>query len=243
MLGAYRRGLPVGCFAVWDENGTRSTGFIEGEQLRVASCTPPPDDDLLIAEGRGRTRAARPVWGDVSLQGFFGSGGIGARNAEQLDPDPSLRVGFNLAARKRLGPLRFGPTVTLRDSANIDYGSLGAGGVVAIGLPALHPRLDAEVGLELGVQYLSVTGRRPLRGGTAELDFRAPLGAVQLGLAVALSPNLEAVLSARVDGTPVRDIDRRVTYCSEICFAPRDETWQIGGFAYGVNVGLRLLSR
>ena len=47
----------------------------------------------------------------------------------------------------------------------------------------------------------------------------------------------------RVDAVPVRNADRNVTYCDLSCIAPMQETWQIGDFAYGATLGLRLLLR
>lgn len=239
-LGMYRRGQPVGCFAAWEPDGTRSTGFVEGEQLRVRDCTPPPDDELLAVEGHGRGRTT-PRWGDISVQGFIGAGGIGARNSEQLDPAPSLESAFNVAARKRLGRIRVGPSLGLRVSENTSYRGFTGGAVLAFGLPSLHPRLDAEVSAELSAQYLSVTAVRPRQLGTAELDFWAPLAAAQLGVALTLSPNLEALAAVRVDGAPTRDADRTVTYCDLVCYAQHQEVWRVGGVAYGVSLGLRLV--
>ncbi|HEU0029173.1 MAG TPA: hypothetical protein VFQ53_00985 [Kofleriaceae bacterium] len=78
--------------------------------------------------------------------------------------------------------------------------------------------------------------------GTASLTFWSPLPAVQAGLAFALSPTLSAVAGARVDGVPARSVERDVVYCDlGGCAAPVRETWQIGGFSFGVNLGLRLL--
>ena len=240
-FGAYHRGAPAGCFAVWDEDGTRHTGVVEGEQLRVEPCVPPPEDELLDVEGHGPARVARPGLGDISLQGFVGPGGIGARNAGQIDRDPALAAAFNLTARLRIGRLRIGPTFGLRSSDNASYRGFATGAVVAVGLPSLHPRLDADVGLELGAQYLTITAMRPNQLGTSDLRFWSPLGAVQLGIAFRLTPNLHALAAARVDGGPDRDVDRDVTYCAAGgCFAPVRETWQLGGFAYGASLGLRL---
>jgi antitoxin component YwqK of YwqJK toxin-antitoxin module len=243
-VGMYHRGEPTGCFASWDEAGTRSTGFVEGSELRVSSCTPPADDELAIIEGSASEPAEPPVWADVSLQGFFGPGDIGARNAGQLDPDPSLRLAFQLAARLRLGRVRVGPIAGIRTSENTDYRGLAFGGVVAIALPVLHRRLDTEASIEVGGQYITATAIRPMQDGTAKLAFWSPLAAAQVTAAFELSPFLAAVASIRVDGTPARDVDRQVSYCIVGgCLPPQQETWTVGGFTYGLNLGLRLVLR
>jgi hypothetical protein len=243
-IGMYRRGEPVGCFASWDQTGTRSTGFVEGTELRVAPCTPPADDELAIIEGSASGPAESAPWADISLHGFFGPGGIGASNPGQVDPDPALSLGFQLAARMRLGRLRVGPIIGLRLSDNTDYRGHLLGGVLAVGLPALHPRLDTEASIELGAQYITATAIRRMQDGTAKLAFWSPLGAAQLTAAFELSPFLAAVASVRVDGAPSRDSERQVSYCvAGGCLAPQPETWTVGGFAYGLNLGLRLVLR
>ena len=241
-LGTYRRGMPVGCFAVWDEDGTRRTGFVAGDELREAPCTPPSDDVLVAVEG-GAAEPMTPAWADVSMQAFLGAGGIGARSEGQVDPDPSLGAALGVTARKRFGSIRVGPTAGARISGSPDYRSFAAGGVLAFALPRLHPRVDAEVAAELGVQYLDVIAARTMQRGTAELGFWAPLGAVQLGVGLAMSSSVELLVAARVDGAPPRDVERTVIYCDLGCLAPQQESWRIGGVAYGVSFGVRLLIR
>jgi hypothetical protein len=241
-LGVYHRGLPEGCFAVWDEHGTRSTGFVDGEQLRVEACAPPPDDDLRVAEGREQPEEGT-AWGDISLQGFAGPNKIGASNAGQVEPDPGMTFAFSASARRRIGRLRVGPVVGVRVADSTNYFAYDGGATIGWELPSFHPRIDAEVSAELGVQHTSVTAIRSTQPGSASLAFWSPLPAVQIGFAFALSPNIEALLAVRADGVPTRNVDRDVVYCDLGCAAPVQETWQIGGLAYGVNLGLRLVIR
>ncbi len=121
--------------------------------------------------------------------------------------------------------------------------AFSAGGSVGWELPSFHPRIDAEVSTELGVQRIDVTAQRSMQPGTASVAFWSPLPAVQVGIAFALSPSLEALAAFRVDGVPVRNVDRDLVYCDLTCSAAVQETWQVGGFAYGINVGVRLLIR
>jgi hypothetical protein len=244
-IGNYHRGEPAGCFAAWDEAGTRSTGFVEGNQLHVAPCTPPADDELAILEGTSDGPPARPVRADISLQGFFGPGSIGARNDLQIDPDPSLQVAMNMSARARLGRLRFGPSAGLRIADNTDYRAFSVGGVLGVGLPVLHPRLDLEASIELGAQYITALAQRPMQLGTADVSFWSPFGAAQASAGLTLTPFLEAVASLRVDGVPAHDVDRLVTYCAfaSMCMPAQQETWSVGGFAFGLNLGLRFVLR
>ncbi len=241
-LGLYLRGVPMGCFAVWDEAGTRSTGYVEGEQLRIDGCTPPSDDELLAAEGRAGADQSGPVHGDISAHGFVGSGGIGARNSGQIERDPDLSAVFNLTARARFGRIRVGPTFGVRVSDGIgSYLGLTMGAAIAIGLPRFHHRLDAELGLEVSAQRTSLTAMRPNQPGTAELAFWSPIGAAQLALAFQLTPNLAALLVARVDGAPHHSVESDVSYCIVGgCLPPTRETWDLGGFALGAALGLRL---
>jgi hypothetical protein len=242
-IGRYHRGEPTGCFATWDEAGVRSTGFVEGDQLRVAPCTPPADDELAEIEGRAASPERR-AWGDVSIQGFFGPGDLGASNDLQIDRDPSLQLAMNVAVRARFGRWRTGPVAAVRLSDNTDYRGTAVGGVLAMGLYAPHPRIDTEVSVELGAQYITAIAMRPMQLGVAGLSFWSPLGAAQLTGAFTLTPFLQAVASLRVEGSPIRDVDREVTYCAFAgCLPPQQETWSIGGFAYGLNVGLRLVLR
>lgn len=248
-LGMYRDGLPVGCFATWDEDGRPRTAIVDGERLRPAACRPPPDDDILAIEGGGVPEAPPPVSWDLGMQGFAGPGGIGARNELQVDPDPDLAAALSLAARKRLGPVRAGATVSMRISGVQDYRAYAATGVVGIAIPRLPPRLDLELAAELGIQRIDVVAQQPvpqLPGlpGRAELHFWAPLMGAQLTLAYALAPLLEVTLAARLDGTRAHDAIRHVQYCLDLtCFPAERETWRVGGWVYGAAAGLRILLR
>jgi hypothetical protein len=244
-MGAYRRGEPDGCFAVWDDDGKRHTGTVVGDQLHVGDCTPPDDDGLLAVEGRGVASVSRDAWGDVSIQGFVGSGALGARNADQLEPDPDVKLDMTVTARKRLGRMRFGPIAGVRMSDATDSGGVLVGAAVGLGLPSPHPRLDFEIAAEAAALRVRTTAVRSMELGTATLDFWQPHGSAQLGVAFMLSPTLEALAGFRVGGAPSRDVERTVIYCEPGlgCFPPRHETWQIGGFAYGASLGIRLTIR
>jgi hypothetical protein len=244
VVGIYHRGLPVGCFAEWDESGNESTGTVDGDKLHVAPCTPPPDNELAILEGRARPPDESPVWGDVSVQGFAGPNHLGANNGGQASPDPGMTFAFSATARKRIGRLRVGPTLGLGLADHSEGMDFFAGGSVGWELPSFHPRIDAEVSAELGAQRINVTAARSMQPGTASLSFWSPLPAIQAGISFALSPGLAALATFRVDGVPARNVDRDVAYCDfGGCFAPVHESWQIGGFAYGVSLGLRVLIR
>jgi len=243
-LGAYRRGEPVGCFAVWDEHGARTTGYVEGSELRAVACTPPPDDEIAELEGRAPPPPPPTRWGDVSLQGFFGSSGIGARNGKQVDPDPRLLVAFNIGARKRLGRFRLGPALSLRMSDDSNYGAYTAGATIAYELPSLHRRLDADVSIELGTRYTTAIPERSGLASPERLGFWSPLGAAQLNVAFAITALLEAVVSARVEGAPLHDDVRQPVYCPYLapgCFVLEPETWRVGGVGYGINIGVRMM--
>lgn len=242
-LGTYRRAQPTGCFAVWDESGTRSTGVVEGDRLRIEACTPPADDAMVTVERGHVAPSERRTWGDLALHGFVGAGGIGARNAQQVDPDPALSAVFNAVIRKRIGAIRVGPSIGLRVSDNAGYRATSGGAVVAVRLPSPHLRLDLELSADVGVQYITATARRRGQRGVAELGFWSPLGGVELGASFALSSLLEARAGVRFDGAPIRAVDRDVVYCDYECVARYLETWDVGGVSYGVNLGLRLLIR
>jgi hypothetical protein len=242
-LGAYRQGRPTGCFAVWAEDGTRTTGFTDGQRLIAEPCEPPDAIDRAVAEGAGSSGTIDPSWGDVTLQGFVGHGGLGLRNADQAHPDPRLRAAFSAIARKHVGRFRIGPYGGLRAGDNVEYRVLATGIVAGVALPRPHPRVDAEVSLDLGAQHLRATALRAQRLGTARVDAWAPLAGAQLAAAIAMSPILELVGAVRVDGAPTRDVERELVYCDRVCEAPVRETWRVGGVAFGITLGLRLQIR
>jgi len=190
-----------------------------------------------------RVLLVRRTWGDLALHGFVGAGGIGARNAQQVDPDPALSAAFNAVIRKRIGAIRVGPSIGLRVSDNAGYRATSGGAVVAVRLPSPHLRLDLEISADVGVQYITATARRRGHRGVAELGFWSPPGGVEVGASFALSSILEARAGVRIDGALIRAVDRDVVYCDYECVARYRETWDVGGVSYGVNLGLRLLIR
>jgi hypothetical protein len=113
------------------------------------------------------------------------------------------------------------------------------GGSIGWELPSFHPRIDSEVSVDLAVQRLGVTAMRRAQLGSADLEFWSPIPAVQASIALTLAPSLSALVGFRVDGLPARSVDRDVIYCELGCYPPVHETWQIGGIAFGANVGLR----
>jgi hypothetical protein len=147
--GAYRRGQPVGCFVMWDEQGAQLTGTGDGGELRPTNCEPPDDEAARILEGTASAQIA-PAWADASVQAFVGDGGIGARNAMQVFPDPRLSTAIAVSGRLHLGMVRLGPTAALRLSSDRAR-AFSAGIAAAASLPSPHPRLELEAGVELGV--------------------------------------------------------------------------------------------
>lgn len=244
VFGLYHRGEPTGCFAQWDENGNETTGTVQGDQLHVEPCTPPPDAELAIIEGRSHPTDPSVVWGDFSLQGFAGPNHLGAVNNDQIYRDPGMTFAFSASVRKRIGRLRVGPVLGVRVGDAADGLGLVGGGSIAWALPRFHSRIDTELSAELAVQRIELTAGRSSQPGTANVSFWSPLPAAQAQIAFALSPSLEAVVGFRVDGVPARGMDRDVRYCALFgCSLPVHETWQVGGFAFGADLGLRLLIR
>src|SRR5262249_51669314 len=158
------------------------------------------------------------------------------RNADQTDPDPSLLVAFNAAARKRWSRFRIGPALSVRLSDNMNYGGYAGAGVLAYELPKLHRRLDAELSGEVGGMDLTAIPARPGLGSPEKHSFWSALGAAQLSLGLAFSPNLEALVSARVEGAPLRSVQRQADYCDFFQCQSVVETWRVGGIGYGVNL-------
>jgi len=241
-MGRYELGRPVGCFAVWDEQGNQVTGIVEGDQLLLQRCEPPTDDALTQIESRSHPSSARSQWGDASLLVFGQRGELGASNATQRDPDPSARATVQAAVRKHLGRFRVGPALGLRVSDTDNARAYSAGVVAAIGVP-LRYRLGAEAEAQLGIQYFGVTASRMDVPGVGSASFWAPLGSARLAISFAVMPTLLVVGGLSLDGSPSRDADRDVRYCAPLCSPPIKETWNIGGAAYGFSLGLRLMLR
>lgn len=243
VLGEYKRGMPTGCFATWDEAGTRRTGTVEGDQLRVSPCTPPDDDEIAAVESGSTGAPAPPAWGDLSLQAMAGPNDFGAAHETQVTPNPSTILALGITGRKHYGRFRVGPTFGARLSSESNYRSLAVGGSAAWVLPSFHRRIETELSADLALERMSVTAQRQGVPGEARLNFMNPRPALQLSLALALSPNVQALVAARVDGLPTRDVESATVYCDFGCAAPVMETWQIGGISYGAVLGLRLVAR
>ena len=240
-VGRYDRGRPVGCFAVWDEKGL-FTGVVDGDQLTAEPCDPPVDDALATAEKRSRPSGAAR-WGDLSLFGSAQGGALGASNGTQREPDPAPRAAFQATLRKHVGAIRVGPTLGYRMSDGEDSSAYIGAATAAFAVP-LHRRITGEVGAQLGLQYVELVARRmDVAGSGGKVGFWAPLGALHGGVAFTLTPNVQLVGGASIGGWPSRDATRDVRYCSRQCSVPIVETWTIGGIAYGVDIGARLLLR
>jgi hypothetical protein len=243
VVGHYHQGAPVGCFAVWDEHGARHTGMVTGTELHVQDCPPPSDAELAALEGHVAGPAKAP-WGDASVAAFAGPSRFGVANDSQVAADPGMQLAFTATARLRLGHVRIGPSFGIRTTDIEGYTAYTGALAVAWQLPTFHPRLDFEIGAELGVERLTVTAERMGTLATAQTAFWAPLPAVEAAASFSLTPELAAVLGVRVDGVPARTVNETDTYCDDFgnC-ANADESWRVGAIAAGATLGLRLLFR
>ncbi len=233
LVGRYHRGEPQGCFVGWNEKGERNTGTLRGDELHFERCTPPEQPSEATTS---------VTFADIHLQGMAGPNDLGAARAVAVAPDPAMTVAMSAGARKRLGRLRVGAVGGVRIGNETGYRSLSFGGTAAWELPRVHRRVDTEIGVELGVQRIGASDvQRRMQPGTASLSFWSPLPAAQLSVAFALSPALEAIVGARVDGVPDYEVDRQVVYCGLGCSQPMAETWTIGGVSYGLVLGFRFL--
>jgi hypothetical protein len=78
---------------------------------------------------------------------------------------------------------------------------------------------------------------------TADFMFWSPVAAVRADLAVALTPELAAVIGAGVDGWPGRSVNTETMYVGRTFTAQIDETWKVGAIGVGATLGLRMLIR
>jgi hypothetical protein len=155
-----------------------------------------------------------------------------------------MTVAFDASVRTRIGPLRVGPVLDVRMGNDEEYLAVAGGVTIGWKLPELHPRIDSDVSARFAVQRIGVTARHPMDPATAALVFWSPLPALQLDSAITLSPSVAALVGVRVDGVPHYDDTQEARYCDGMRCLPRfDETWELGGFAYGINVGVRLTIR
>ncbi len=88
-----------------------------------------------------------------------------------------------------------------------------------------------------------MTATRSDLPGTGSVGFWAPLGVARLAISFALTPTLLITGGARLEGALGRDVDRAVRYCAPVCSPPIGETWSVGGAAYGLDLGLRVMLR
>lgn len=239
-VGRYEHGQPLGCFAIWDEQGVEVTGVVEGDHLRAQACAPPSDAALAQVEARSHPRESRPLWGDLSLRGLAQSGTFGVSNSTQRDPQPSAEATAQLELRKYLGSFRVGSVLGLRLSDSQDAKAYALGGAAAYGLPIDDDRFGAEVQVEMGVQYFALTAHRTDMFLTPSTGFWAPLASARLAGSFAINSTLLVVLGASVEGSPTYKTTQGVDYFSG---ALTMETWTVGGLAYGVDLGLRLRLR
>lgn len=241
VLGRYRAGQPIGCFAHWSEDGTIAVGLVENGTLREVPCVPPSLDTFAAIEQKANEKPRVPR-GDLSLFAFAGGGDFGARNDGQYYNDPSFLAALGASARVRIGPVRFGPTGSYRYGNDSGYRSATIGGQVALGLRSPHPRLDLEIALEGGARHSAVVAARATMPGADELEFWSAYGAAELAGSLALSDKVQARLGLRLDGAPGYDVDANVTYCVDVlCQPTMTETWRLGGFSYGATFGLRFV--
>ena len=241
LVGRYDHARPVGCFAIWDEQGNQVTGIVQGDQVRIDRCDPPMDDVARV-EKRSHPTSDADRWGDVSLHGLVQGGDFGASNSTQTNPDPAARGTIDGSLRKYLGRFRIGPTLGMRLSDSSDERAYKAGVVAAIGAP-LSDRFGVEAEAQLAIQYLEIGARRMDVPGVGNVDFWAPLGGLRGTVSFAVAPKLLLVGGLSLDGSVERSAERQVQYCAPFCSPPITETWRIGGVAYGVDLGVRLLIR
>jgi len=239
-IGWYKRGQPVGCFAVWDEHGGGVTGVVDGDQLRVEPCDPPPGDALAQVEARSHPRDSRPLWGDISLFALAQSGSLGISDRAQTYSNPSAGTTTELEIRKYLGSFRVGPVLGLRLSDTDGDRAYMFGAVAAYAVPLPFDRVGAEVEAQLSMQYFDLTARRE-GFPVSSVGFWAPLGGVRLALSFAVTPTVLVVGGASLDGATSYTTDQGVSYYLGV--PPTMETWTVGGAAYGLDLGLRLRLR
>jgi hypothetical protein len=245
VVGHYHRGEPVGCFASYDEHGVRHTGMVTGDLLTAQTCAPPSDAEVAALTGPEAAPRTPPM-ADVTLDVSGGPQRFGVANPEQAYADPGLTFAASVAPRLYLGRLRVGPTLGIRTSDASGYVAYDAGATVAWELPTLHPRLDAEVAVDVGGERMSVAGVRQVNGGLASADFVfwSPLAVARADLAIALTPQLSAVVGAGAYGWPGRTVETDGAYSGTTSFmTPVHETWQIGAIGFAASLGLRMLIR
>jgi hypothetical protein len=241
VVGHYHRGEPVGCFAAWDEHGARHTGMVTGDLLTAQACTPPSDTEVDALEGHEEAPRTPPI-ADITLDVFGGAERFGVANADQVAPDPGLTLAVTVAPRAHLGRLRIGPSFGVRAGDAPGYVAFKGGATVGWQLPAFHPRVDTEVAVDLGLERMQFTAQRTGKYGDADLEFWSPRAAVRVDAAIALAPQLAAVVGAGVDGWPGRDVETDTMYTAGTP-ALQHETWKVGAIGFGASLGLRLLIR
>lgn len=239
-IGRFERGTPVGCFALWDEQGNEATGVVDGEQLRVESCEPPSVAFFAQPESRSNPPGTRVQWGDVTFQASAQTGAFGASNPTQIDADPSARGALQATVRKYVGAFRVGPLLAWRLSDSDDVTAYAAGAVGAYGVDVPSLRLDVEVEAQLRLEYFDITARRPNVLGPGETSLWVPRAGVRLGGSVALSSALSLVASFTLERALTGSSEQSVQYCAPLCSPPIRETWDVGGNAYGASLGLRI---
>lgn len=238
-VGHYHHGEPVGCFAMYDEKWVRHSGTGDPADFHEQTCAPPSDQELAALEGTVPERPHDP-WGDAAVDVLFGPTSIGA-SASGQDVEHGMTLAISGRARKYLGRLRLGPFAQVRVGDDAGDSAYAAGAGVAWQLPRFHPRIDTEIGAELGFARILVNPERGMKVANDPLVFWSTLPALQATFAFALSPMLAATAALRAEGVPAFGVTGTSTYCSfTACDAPTTETWNVGGFAYGVTFGLRM---
>jgi len=240
LAGHYQRGTAVGCFAVWDEHGIEHVGVAVAGVVHEQACTPVGEDELAIIEGRVPTPVPRAPWADASVMLLAGPGDIGARTPGQ-DVNHGMPFTARATARVRLGHWRIGPSVGYAPGGDANDSVISAALGGAWGMQ-LHPRIEAEIGAEVGGERITVDAFRGGKEALEPLVFSSPVVAANATLAFALSPVLTAIAGVRVEDAPEHDEQRDTIYVPVTGGATR-ETWQVGGFAVNAMIGLRLLVR
>jgi hypothetical protein len=239
-VGRYDHGRPVGCFAVWDDHGTGTTGVVGDHGLDLQVCAPPADPGLAVARARSRSR--RATWGDLAVDGVAQLGRFGASNPTQVTADPAAEAMVELEVRKRVGAWRVGGALAFRFSDTENVQAYAASAVAAYALPIDLPRIGIEVEARLGVQDVEVTPRTPTYGAGMDVGFVAPLGGLRLIGALALGRTVSLVVGAGVDGAPTYTATAMVVYAPPATAAMK-ETWTLGGADFGLSAGVRLTLR
>lgn len=236
-VGRYHDGQPVGCFAVWDEEGERRTAQVVGDQMIARDCEPPHIDvaDHLELDHHEADRQPR---GDMLFAMLLSPSKLGIK-AEGYDPeDPELSYGFRAAFRKRSGADRYGVAFGLRKpEADLDdYFGYTSSFTFAHRLTSPTASYAVEVGAEAGIQ---LTKARP-RSAQGRLAFEphyfwTPLAAGQIELSQRLGHRFELTAATRLEARFPRGVEHESLFAGERV----TNTFELGGTMLGLTLGFR----